>query len=130
MSGVAIPVIGGFGGGPWLDGRVRMGHAAIGYAASNVGKDGNYANVAQDHARRIHRSCRPIYAPAVRSNIERGSSWPHAIIDGIATRYEVVGSGPPLLMYSPGGFDATIEKWSQQGVYAKIKPLDHLTQAL
>lgn len=29
---VSIPVIGGFGGGPWLDGRVRMGHTAIGYA--------------------------------------------------------------------------------------------------
>ena len=27
---VAIPVIGGLGGGPWLDGRVRMGYAAIG----------------------------------------------------------------------------------------------------
>jgi pimeloyl-ACP methyl ester carboxylesterase len=51
-----------------------------------------------------------------------------AIIDGIATRYEILGSGPPLLMYAPGGFDATIEKWSQQGVYAKIKPLDHLTK--
>lgn len=49
-----------------------------------------------------------------------------AVIDGIATRYEVIGSGPPLLMYAPGGFDATIEKWSTQGVYAKIKLLDHL----
>jgi pimeloyl-ACP methyl ester carboxylesterase len=49
-----------------------------------------------------------------------------AIIDGITTRYEVVGSGPPLLMYAPGGFDATLEKWSTQGVYAKIKLLDHL----
>jgi 3-methyl-2-oxobutanoate hydroxymethyltransferase len=28
---VAIPVIGGFGGGPWLDGRVRLAHTAIGY---------------------------------------------------------------------------------------------------
>jgi pimeloyl-ACP methyl ester carboxylesterase len=53
----------------------------------------------------------------------------NAIIDGIATRYEVLGSGPPLLMYSPGGFDATIEKWSQQGVYAKVKPLDHLPKS-
>ena len=44
---MSIPVIGGFGGGPWLDGRVRMAHAAIGYAASNIGKEGNYANVAQ-----------------------------------------------------------------------------------
>ena len=49
-----------------------------------------------------------------------------AIIDGIATRYEVLGSGPPLLMYAPGGFNATVEKWSTQGVYAKIKLLDHL----
>src|ERR1700704_3849372 len=49
-----------------------------------------------------------------------------AVIDGITTRYEVMGSGPPLLMYAPGGFDATIEKWSTQGVYAKIKLLDHL----
>ena len=48
-----------------------------------------------------------------------------AIIDGISTRYDVVGEGPPLLMYAPGGFDATIEKWSTQGVYAKIKPMDH-----
>ena len=31
---------------------------------------------------------------------------PTALIDGIATRYEVVGSGPPLLMYAPAGFDA------------------------
>ena len=49
-----------------------------------------------------------------------------AIIDGISTRYEVLGEGPPLLMFSPGGFDATIEKWSTQSVYAKIKLLDHL----
>ena len=49
-----------------------------------------------------------------------------AIIDGITTRYEVVGSGPPLLMFSPGGFDATLEKWSTLGVYARIKPMDHL----
>src|SRR3982075_2106458 len=49
-----------------------------------------------------------------------------AIIDGIMTRYEVVGSGAPVLMYAPGGFDATLEKWSTQGVYAKIKLMDHL----
>jgi pimeloyl-ACP methyl ester carboxylesterase len=49
-----------------------------------------------------------------------------AIIDGITTRYEIQGSGPPLLMYAPGGFDATLEKWSTQGVYAKIRLLDHL----
>ena len=53
---------------------------------------------------------------------------PFAIIDGINTRYEVVGEGPPLLMFSPGGFDATLEKWSTLGVYAKTKPLTHLAQ--
>ena len=52
---------------------------------------------------------------------------PFAIIDGINTRYEVTGKGPPLLMFSPGGFDATLEKWSSLGVYAKTRPLDHLT---
>jgi len=51
-----------------------------------------------------------------------------AVVDGIETRYEVVGSGPPLLLFSPGGFDATVEKWSTLGVYAKVKPLDHLAK--
>ncbi len=51
---------------------------------------------------------------------------PTTIIDGIATRYEVIGSGPPILMYAPGGFNATVETWSTQGVYATIKLLDHL----
>ncbi len=51
-----------------------------------------------------------------------------ATIDGIATRYEVVGDGPPLLMYSPAGFDATLDKWRTQGVYAKTRMLDHLSQ--
>jgi pimeloyl-ACP methyl ester carboxylesterase len=54
---------------------------------------------------------------------------PTATIDGIATHYEVIGNGPPLLMYAPGGFDATLEKWSVLGIYAKIKPLDHLSKS-
>ena len=45
---VKIPVIGGLGGGPWLDGRMRMAHAAIGYGASNLPSSAeNYANVAK-----------------------------------------------------------------------------------
>ena len=45
---VSIPVLGGFGGGPWLDGRMRMVNAAIGYAASALGgAPDTYANVAQ-----------------------------------------------------------------------------------
>ncbi len=51
-----------------------------------------------------------------------------ALLDGISTRYEVTGSGPAILMFSPGGFDATIEKWSTQGHYAKIKPVDNLSK--
>src|SRR5579863_8363688 len=48
VNAVAIPVIGGFGGGPWLDGRMRMAHAAIGYAASALDVEGErYANVAR-----------------------------------------------------------------------------------
>jgi 3-methyl-2-oxobutanoate hydroxymethyltransferase len=31
VAAVKIPVIGGFGGGPWLDGRVRLAHTTIGY---------------------------------------------------------------------------------------------------
>ena len=52
---------------------------------------------------------------------------PTVKIDGIATRYEVIGSGAPLLMFSPGGFDATLEKWSTLGVYAKTKMMATLT---
>ena len=50
----------------------------------------------------------------------------NATLDGIATRYEIVGEGPPLLMYAPGGFDATLEKWRTLGVYERIKLLEHL----
>jgi len=48
VQAVSIPVLGGMGGGPWLDGRLRMAHAAIGYAAAAL--DSNtprYANVAR-----------------------------------------------------------------------------------
>ena len=51
---------------------------------------------------------------------------PTAIIDGIKTNYEIHGDGPPLLMFSPGGFDASLDKWTTLGVYARIKLLDHL----
>ncbi|MGW5170353.1 3-methyl-2-oxobutanoate hydroxymethyltransferase [Streptomyces nodosus] len=45
---VSVPVLGGFGGGPWLDGRMRMAHAAIGYAASSLDDPPDtYANVAR-----------------------------------------------------------------------------------
>jgi pimeloyl-ACP methyl ester carboxylesterase len=57
---------------------------------------------------------------------------PSVDIDGITTRYEIIGSGlgsaPPILMYAPGGFNAVVEAWSTLGIYAKVKLLDHLPQ--
>jgi 3-methyl-2-oxobutanoate hydroxymethyltransferase len=48
VSAVNIPVIGGFGGGPWLDGRVRLAHTAIGYGEKWLdAKTETYANVAK-----------------------------------------------------------------------------------
>ena len=71
---VSIPVLGGFGGGPWLDGRVRMAHAAIGYAASNVDNPSDsYANVA-----RIAHDALGAFADDVRAGrqIKGGIPWP------------------------------------------------------
>lgn len=53
---------------------------------------------------------------------------PTAIIDGIETNYQVTGDGPPVLMYSPGGFDATLDKWSTLGVYARTRLFEHLAE--
>jgi pimeloyl-ACP methyl ester carboxylesterase len=47
---------------------------------------------------------------------------------GIKTRYEITGSGDPLLMFSPGGFNATIENWSSFGIYRRLNLLEHLTK--
>jgi 3-methyl-2-oxobutanoate hydroxymethyltransferase len=48
VEAVSIPVIGGFGGGPWLDGRVRLAHTAIGYAEKWLdAKTDTYVNTAK-----------------------------------------------------------------------------------
>jgi pimeloyl-ACP methyl ester carboxylesterase len=52
---------------------------------------------------------------------------PTTVADGIPTRYEVAGSGPPLLMFSPGGFDSTLESWRTVGIYRRLGLLEHLT---
>ena len=52
---------------------------------------------------------------------------PEASLDGITTRYDVVGSGAPLLMYAPGGFDARLEQWTALPSYAKAKVFEHLS---
>jgi pimeloyl-ACP methyl ester carboxylesterase len=52
---------------------------------------------------------------------------PTAACDGIETRYEVTGSGPPLLLFSPGGFNATVENWTSFGIYKRLDLLAHLS---
>jgi pimeloyl-ACP methyl ester carboxylesterase len=49
-----------------------------------------------------------------------------AVVHGITTRYEVTGSGPPLLMFSPGGFNATLDNWTSFGIYRRLNLLEHL----
>ena len=50
-----------------------------------------------------------------------------ATIDGLEVNYAMRGSGPALLMLAPGGFDATLEKWTTAGVWKGMRPLDTLT---
>ncbi len=52
---------------------------------------------------------------------------PVAIVDGLEVYYETRGSGTPLLMMAPGGFDATIEKWSATNAWKGINALEKLS---
>jgi pimeloyl-ACP methyl ester carboxylesterase len=45
---------------------------------------------------------------------------PTANIDGIETYYETHGSGSPILMCAPGGFDATADKWRTASAWTGI----------
>ena len=53
---------------------------------------------------------------------------PSTVVGGIPTRYELSGSGPPLLLFSPGGFDATVENWRSFGIYRRLNLLEHLSE--
>lgn len=53
---------------------------------------------------------------------------PTATVDGIETYYEELGDGPPLLMFSPGGFGAELDNWSELGRYRQLRLLDYLSQ--
>lgn len=48
-------------------------------------------------------------------------------LDGIRTRYETVGEGPALLMFSPGGFDSSLENWTSFGRYRGLGFVDALS---
>jgi pimeloyl-ACP methyl ester carboxylesterase len=53
---------------------------------------------------------------------------PSTTIDGLTTHYEVSGTGPPLLLFSPGGFNATLDNWATHGVYRRTNLLRHLAE--
>ncbi|MEK7340885.1 MAG: alpha/beta hydrolase [Candidatus Binatota bacterium] len=50
-----------------------------------------------------------------------------AMVDGLEVYYETRGSGAPLLMLAPGGFDATIEKWLATNAWKEIDALEKLS---
>jgi hypothetical protein len=54
---------------------------------------------------------------------------PTVDIDGIATHYAISGSGPPILMMAPGGFDSAIEKWSTTWPWQHFLPLTAFASA-
>jgi len=51
---------------------------------------------------------------------------PIATVDGIDTYYETQGSGSPILMCAPGGFDATIDKWRAASAWTGIDAIQAL----
>jgi pimeloyl-ACP methyl ester carboxylesterase len=53
---------------------------------------------------------------------------PVALINGIGIRYEVYGSGSPLLMLAPGGFNSTVEMWSQAAMWSEMDTFETLSQ--
>ena len=54
---------------------------------------------------------------------------PTVDFDGITTHYEMSGSGPPILMMAPGGFDSAIEKWSTTWPWQHFLPLQTFARA-
>jgi pimeloyl-ACP methyl ester carboxylesterase len=54
---------------------------------------------------------------------------PIVTTQGIPTHYEVTGSGPALLMFSPGGFNGVAANWSKQGIYRRLNLVEHLSSA-
>ncbi|MFQ5681826.1 MAG: alpha/beta fold hydrolase [Candidatus Binatia bacterium] len=52
---------------------------------------------------------------------------PVATIDGLEVYYEIHGSGPPLLMLAPGGFDATMDKWRSTRAWKDMNALEALS---
>jgi len=99
VRAVSIPVIGGLGGGPCSTGACasRTPPSAMRRSGSTRRRDlRNAAKLSLDAFRAL--------IDDVRSGRQiRAADMPTALIDGIKTNYEVIGNGPPLLMYAPAG---------------------------
>lgn len=51
---------------------------------------------------------------------------PFATINGIRVHYQIQGSGPPLLMFAPGGFGSVMSRWTAAGGKREWKEMDGL----
>lgn len=49
-----------------------------------------------------------------------------ATIDGVEVCYESVGTGSPILMLAPGGFDASMDKWRAATAWTGIDAIEKL----
>lgn len=52
---------------------------------------------------------------------------PVAMVDGLEVNYEARGSGAPLLMMAPGGFDASMDKWVTTNAWKGMNALEKLS---
>jgi len=51
---------------------------------------------------------------------------PFATLNGIRVNYVIQGSGPPLLMFAPGGFRSVISRWTAEGGKREWQEMDGL----
>ena len=51
---------------------------------------------------------------------------PFVTLNGIKVNYRIQGSGPPLLMFAPGGFRSVMSRWTAQGGKEAWKEMDGL----
>jgi pimeloyl-ACP methyl ester carboxylesterase len=51
------------------------------------------------------------------------------VLDGLRTAFAVQGSGPPVLLFAPGGFDAAADRLSTQPTYRDLQLVERLRAA-
>ena len=66
------------------------------------------------------KSDKLLATPLERDNV------PFATINGIKVNYQIQGSGPPLLMFAPGGFGSVMSRWTAAGGKREWQEMDGL----